>query len=53
MGRPRKGNGAKLVPVTTSLPPAQYDELERLARQKDVPLAVLLRKLLAQSVSHV
>jgi hypothetical protein len=53
MGRPRKADGDKLVPVTTSLPPAQYDKLERLARQNDVPLAVLLRKLLSQPVSHV
>jgi hypothetical protein len=47
MARPRKAEDEKLVPVSTSLPKNEAEALERLAEQRRVPLAMLLRALLS------
>lgn len=47
MARPRKPDGEKLVSVSTSLTPDAYDELYLLARARRIPMAELLREMIA------
>ncbi len=43
MSRPRKPEDQKLVPAKTNLTPERFDQLDREARRRDVPLATVLR----------
>lgn len=43
MARPRKPVDEKLVPAKTTLTPARFDELDREARLRQVPLSTVLR----------
>lgn len=42
MARPKAG-ARKLVPVTTYVRPERYDELDRAAKARDIPLSTFLR----------
>jgi hypothetical protein len=46
MARPRKPDGDKLVPAKTTLTPALFDRLDRLARAREEPLALIIRERL-------
>lgn len=46
MARPRKSDGEKLVTVTIGLTPSHYDQLAKEARERDVKVSALLRRLL-------
>lgn len=52
MGRPKKSAEDKLVPVKTTLTPAQFDALDREARTRAIPLARVIRERLAQSFEN-
>jgi len=43
-GRPAKAVSEKLVPATVSLHPERFDRFDREARERDVPLSVVLRE---------
>lgn len=46
MPRPRKPEADRLVPVSTSLPAAKFDELDKLARARRVSMSTLIRTLI-------
>ena len=43
MGRKRKADGDKLVPVTTNLRPDRYEAIVRVARATDRTIAAVIR----------
>lgn len=46
MGRPRKSDHERLVPVKTALRPDRFDQLDRVARARGVSLSELIRERL-------
>lgn len=46
MGRPQKPDDERLVPAKTNLTPAAFDYYDRIARERDIPLSVVLRERL-------
>jgi hypothetical protein len=49
MARPRKSEDEKLVPAKVTLAPDRFDQLDREARRRDLPLAVVIRERIDQS----
>lgn len=46
MARPRKSPAEKLIPAKVTLPPERFDRLDRIARERGEPLAVILREFI-------
>jgi len=50
MGRPRKPESEKLVPVSTNLPPAMYAALKRAADARSIGLSDVVRVVLTSKL---
>lgn len=50
MGRRRKPEHEKLLPVMTMVPPALLAALERIAKERDMKLSAVVRRLLERRV---
>jgi hypothetical protein len=53
MPRPRKSDADRMVVLSTYVPPARFDEIERMARARGMSLAAFVRQLLLKRVSQV
>jgi hypothetical protein len=51
VGRPRKLDAERMVPVSTNLPPSVFDALCKIAVRRDVPLAVIVRERVCGTVT--